>query len=471
MIEIHRVGGNDVSSSDVIFLHGLEGDWSTTWSSTGPEGSWPSWLAADIAGVAVWCVRYPASSTRWRGDSMPIRDRATSLLGALSNARDIGRNPFVLIGHSLGGLLIKQIVRHSSTMGDQYAGFADQLAGVVFFSTPHTGSGIASLASHFKKVRATPLVKELAKDQAYLRELDDWYRNYAVRKSLPNLSFYEKQKTSGIHVVGESSGDPHLPGMTAIPVDADHLTICKFLDHSDPVYLQVKRFVSTQIEHGCARLAESERANHARHKSRQATGYIQDDRLEIPKPDAEEQGSVKDGSLARDGSSRGIRARRINAHNVVQGIQIKGAASDIIGEVVPSIQRTHEGSIEADDINAYSVVSGLQYTHPADGTTLREMYTELQDLRKELVALSVSGNFSDDQLGQKVLRLAEDLSTELQSSHPDERRVVRDLRMLSDDLSWAARVYNTAGEVSVSIARCTSKANMLWRWARYSFEI
>src|SRR5690348_2913020 len=120
---------------------------------------------------------------------MPIRDRAISLLGALSYAHDIGQRPFILVGHSLGGLLIKQAVRHSHTMGDQYAAFANRLAGVVFFSTPHTGSGLASLASYIKMVRATPLLKELAKDEPYLRELGDWYRNFVVRSSLPNLSF------------------------------------------------------------------------------------------------------------------------------------------------------------------------------------------------------------------------------------------------------------------------------------------
>ncbi|MFE6282285.1 esterase/lipase family protein [Streptomyces sp. NPDC057877] len=179
---------------------------------------------------------------------MPIRDRATSVLAALRDGHDIGSRPFILVGHSLGGLVIKQIVRHSDTMGDQFSGFADHLAGVVFFSTPHTGSGLATLLSYLKAVRSTPLVRELATDQAYLRELDDWYRNYAARRGLAHLSFYETQDTKGLRVVGESSGDPHLPGSTAIPVDADHRTVCKFSDSSDVTYAQVRRFLVRRVE-------------------------------------------------------------------------------------------------------------------------------------------------------------------------------------------------------------------------------
>jgi hypothetical protein len=177
---------------------------------------------------------------------MPIHDRATSLLGALADAHEIGRRPFILIGHSLGGLLIKQIIRHCVTMGDQYTNFIDQLTGIIFFSTPHTGSGLVSLAKFLTLIRATPLVQELANNQPYLRELDDWYRNYVVRAGLPNLSFFETQLTDGLRVVDEVSGDPHLPGITAIPVDADHRSICKFSDRQNLIYRQALRFISTQ---------------------------------------------------------------------------------------------------------------------------------------------------------------------------------------------------------------------------------
>ncbi|GAB3280331.1 hypothetical protein GCM10027589_07290 [Actinocorallia lasiicapitis] len=247
MVEVHHVGGALNASGNVILLHGLEGDWEDTWSQRKSSGFWPSWLSEDQSDLAVWCAGYPAAATRWRGKSMPIRDRATSLLSALADGHEATEKPFILLGHSLGGLLIKQMIRHSHTMGDQYSGFTDQLAGVIFISTPHTGSGLASLAGYLRSIRSTPLFRELESDHAYLRELDDWYRNYATRESVPCLSFYEKQLTNGLRVVGESSGDPHLPGSTAIPVDANHKTISKFSDRLDLTYVRVRRFAMRSV--------------------------------------------------------------------------------------------------------------------------------------------------------------------------------------------------------------------------------
>jgi hypothetical protein len=177
------------------------------------------------------------------------------LLAALADAHHIGERPYFLIGHSLGGLLIKQMIRHSMTMNDQYSRFADHLSGVIFFSTPHTGAGIASLTKYLKIIRATDLAEELTKNRASLRELDDWFRNYAVDKRLAALSFYEKRDTKGVRVVDETSGDPHLPGVTAIPVDADHVTICKFRDVHSPVYLQVRQFLEMHIQSGAGKPA------------------------------------------------------------------------------------------------------------------------------------------------------------------------------------------------------------------------
>ena len=473
MVEKHLVGGNAASSADVIFLHGLEGDWYSTWASSCPEGSWPPWLAADIPGVAVWCVHYPSSATRWRGKSMPIRDRATSLLGTLSHAHGIGHKPFILIGHSLGGLLIKQIVRHSIIMDDQYGGFADRLAGVIFFSTPHTGSGLASLATYFKMIRATPLIRELAKDHSYLRELDDWYRNYAVRTNLPHLSFYEKQNTNGIRVVGESSGDPHLPGMTAIPVDANHRTICKFPDCDDPIYLQVRRFITTQRMRFIPEPIQPDRSGSGLlgdtgFAPTQNFNHPQSDTLEPTWRSAEAQRSRNRRHRGSNSSSRGIKARQINAHNVVQGVQVQGAPREIIDRVTQSIQKVQDGSIEADAISARSIVSGFQYLHSADVTEY-DIRTGLQTLREELENLSASGSFADDRHGHKALYIVDEIGAELQAFSPDRNQIITKLRVLSDNLSCAATACDAVGKVSKSITRCASAADGLWHLAQRMF--
>src|SRR2546427_6566013 len=76
----------------------------------------------------------------------------------------------------------------------------------------------------------------------------------------------------------------------------------------------------------------------------------------------------------------GIRAKRIQADNVVSGVQFQGSDPAQAAALVQLAQAIKRGEITADEaIIAGSVVSGLQYiADPATAST--------EDLRKELVA-------------------------------------------------------------------------------------
>ncbi len=60
-------------------------------------------------------------------------------------ARGIGHRPLILIAHSLGGLLAKQLVREACDRQPPHA-LKSNIVGIVFFATPHTGSSFADIA-------------------------------------------------------------------------------------------------------------------------------------------------------------------------------------------------------------------------------------------------------------------------------------------------------------------------------------
>jgi hypothetical protein len=65
LITVQLLGGDaEAAIADVIFLHGLQGDWQTTWLSGEREMPWPGWLGEDSSSLAVWSVNYPASATK-----------------------------------------------------------------------------------------------------------------------------------------------------------------------------------------------------------------------------------------------------------------------------------------------------------------------------------------------------------------------------------------------------------------------
>ena len=234
---------------DVLFIHGLDGDAQSTWHPKNePEKFWPKWLGEDIASIGVWSFGYEVSSSEWKGSAMPLTDRAINSLAHLE-AAGIGQRPIVFITHSLGGLLVKQMLRHGCEFGNsawQY--IVDNTKGIIFLSTPHSGSDIANYVQYLSRIlRQTVATDELKAHDPRLRELNIWFRNNAASLSIETEVFYEKRKMRGALVVSDTSADPGIPGVIPIPVDSDHAQICKPSSKSQMIYVRVKRFVEQCI--------------------------------------------------------------------------------------------------------------------------------------------------------------------------------------------------------------------------------
>ena len=75
-----------------------------------------------------------------------IKQRALDLLEQLDTAQ-IGQRPIVWICHSMGGLIVKQILVHlkeqemKSKQKTSLNNLLNNTKGIVFYSTPHLGSG------------------------------------------------------------------------------------------------------------------------------------------------------------------------------------------------------------------------------------------------------------------------------------------------------------------------------------------
>lgn len=230
---------------DVVFIHGLDGDAVKTWSRAEAESFWPRWLAAEFDDVAFWTVDYDAWSSGWRGQSMPMQDRAVNLMAQLQN-NGIGERPLLFVTHSMGGLLAKEILLHAADGRTEFAPFATAAKGMVFLATPHTGAGLTkAVAALGVLYRGSPAVAELERNQPYLRHLNDRYRNWVDEAGLRNLVFFETHRVKGLLVVDEASANPGLARVTPIGVDANHIDICKPPDRQSLVYGTVRRFIAT----------------------------------------------------------------------------------------------------------------------------------------------------------------------------------------------------------------------------------
>jgi tetratricopeptide (TPR) repeat protein len=240
-------------SANVIFIHGLGGDPYATWRyGLAGDGLWPKWLAADVPGLAIYSLGYEAAVSRWRGAAMHLPDRAKNVLEQFLVQPDLAQGALYLIGHSLGGLVIKQLLRTAESEAKFRPEAAELLARVekiAFFGTPHAGAGQATLGDRLRiLVRPSEATSSLVRNDPYLRNLNNWYRDWANGRAVPHLILSETQPTRflGMLVPADTS-DPGLANVHAVPIGANHIGICKPIDKNHEIYLQVRAFIERVV--------------------------------------------------------------------------------------------------------------------------------------------------------------------------------------------------------------------------------
>ncbi|GAB4852100.1 hypothetical protein Ancab_016290 [Ancistrocladus abbreviatus] len=255
---------------DVIFVHGLRGGPFKTWrlsenkSSTksglvekideeaGKEDSfWPGeWLPADFPHARFFTLKYKTNLTQWSGASLPLQEVSSMLLGKLVAAR-IGERPVVFVTHSMGGLVVKQILHQAKA--ENLNDLVNNTVGVVFYSCPHFGSKLADMPWRMGLVlRPAPTIGELRSGSQRLVELNDFIRRLHKKGLLEVLSFCETKVTPIVEGYGGwalrmeiVSIESAYPGFGDLVVleSTDHINSCKPLNRDDPSYRELLDFL------------------------------------------------------------------------------------------------------------------------------------------------------------------------------------------------------------------------------------
>jgi len=144
------------AEADVVFIHGLRGGPFDTWRcelAESPPPIWPAdWLAPDLAGpengghiVRLLSLSYRTRYSDWEGATLGLQSLADDVLEKLT-AAGCGDRPLALVGHSLGGVLIKLLLQRAEAE-PRHARIAASLRAAAFYATPHFGSALAGLGS------------------------------------------------------------------------------------------------------------------------------------------------------------------------------------------------------------------------------------------------------------------------------------------------------------------------------------
>ncbi|KAH7140282.1 hypothetical protein B0J13DRAFT_477392 [Dactylonectria estremocensis] len=229
---------------DIVALHGLNGHYRKTWSTTGTSGAKVNWLKTmlpqHVPKARIMSFGYD-SAVQFSKSTADIGDFAEALLADLVACRKSKvekRRPIIFICHSLGGIVFKQALVRARER-DRFTDLLSQIRGVAFFGTPHAGSSAARFgevlaiilkASTFGGSTNTRLVTDLRNNSETLRGIT---KSFVDRgKALQILTFYETEKMDNLNfmVVDKTSAVMNLPNETTIPISANHITMCKFSD-------------------------------------------------------------------------------------------------------------------------------------------------------------------------------------------------------------------------------------------------
>jgi hypothetical protein len=279
MSKIKKISeSTNIKTMDIVFIHGLNGDSYGTWAGEN-DSYWPKWLSQEFPEADIWTIGYDASPSKWKNETLSFFKRSQNISEDLK-VEGIGSRPVCFICHSLGGLIVKQIIVRSiinTTLSD--CTIYDNTRCVVFLATPHRGSSLANLFLKVKMIRTTKLVKYLKCNEDYIEELYYYYRDTPIS----TLNFYE---TKGIDVIGtvfvhikripvlnkllwliiviikkipvvgvffnpvvvpENSADCGGKRGAPSPVEKNHFDICKFSNKNDVDYKKIVSFLRDNV--------------------------------------------------------------------------------------------------------------------------------------------------------------------------------------------------------------------------------
>ena len=241
---------------DFIFVHGLGGGSRKTWSKPNSTTHyWPQdWLPKDPAfqNVRVHSFGYDSDWVKGKDNCLNIHHFGKSLLGDMSTSPYLSQadTAIVLIGHSMGGLVIKKAYM-LARQGVAYERLTERVHTIYFLATPHRGSESAKLLNNILHIAysSRAYVADLERDSGAIQSINDEFRNYSADIAL--WSFYETQKLK-IGILSTLIVDPESATLgyreeKQMPMNADHRSICKFESPMDPNYVVLRNALASTV--------------------------------------------------------------------------------------------------------------------------------------------------------------------------------------------------------------------------------
>ncbi|KAK1762095.1 ankyrin repeat protein [Phialemonium atrogriseum] len=240
---------------DLIAIHGLAGHALNTWTE-GDKLWLRDFLPCGLPKVRVLTFGYDAGLV-FTGSTSNTRDFALQLLEGIRQLRrrqnEKAERKTMFVCHDFGGLVFKQAMAVAHENKRLYGAIGESVAGVVFLGTPHRGAESKFWSDYLTKVARTHKLphKSLPNLESKSSELGNVCSQFTERgMRLQIFSFYERLVTEPLDslVVDEFSAILHIPNETPLPLDANHVGMCRYLTSSSANYLTVSNCITELVD-------------------------------------------------------------------------------------------------------------------------------------------------------------------------------------------------------------------------------
>ncbi|KAK9778605.1 putative NACHT and WD domain protein [Seiridium cardinale] len=242
---------------DVVFVHGLRGGSIKTWRKGDDRRFfWPQyWLPMEpgMRNASIHSFGYDSDWASTKTSILNVHDFGQSLLEQMRNSpyiRGNGNNPIILVGHSMGGLVIKKAFILSRDTAD----FEGRIKCFFFLATPHRGSDYAAILNNILNVSgimsSRHYISDIMTGSASSQLINEEFAERA--DDLMIYSFYETLRmnlgiTSAM-IVERSSAILGYKNERVQYLNANHRDVCKFGGVEDPNYIAVRDALQSAIQ-------------------------------------------------------------------------------------------------------------------------------------------------------------------------------------------------------------------------------